>query len=283
MFDFPGGTPRAATESEQLIRVGGRTLLVRRSGTGSPLLLLPGMGMPLTAWSPLLSQLPGFECIAVALPGSGGFTGPPPVLTIAGFAKLVRGLLDRLDIPTADVLGLSFGGLVAQQLAHDAPTRVRGLVLASTSCGLGGIPNNPVNWWGAMLSDLWSAPGRQPAQGLANGWPWQLLRRIGVGRSTLPRLTGLAEQMMAASLWSSLPWLSGLTRPTLVITGTADAVVPAANADILAAGIPHARLHRVHGGGHMCVCDRPAEVGSVIAAFLGSLQRAAGDEVGELG
>lgn len=252
VIDFPGGR-LVPPESEQLVRVGGRTLLVRRSGAGSPLLLLPGMGMPLTAWGPLLPQLRGFECIAVALPGSGGFVGRHPVPTMDGFAELVRGLLDRLDIATADVLGLSFGGLVAQQLAHDAPTRVRGLILVSTSCGLGGIPNNPVNWWGAMLSGAWSPSWLRPAPRFVDHWPVQLLRRIGIGGSTMPRLTGLAEQLTAASLWSSLPWLSSLPQQTLVITGTADAVMPAANAAILASGIPAPGCTGSAGAG-TCAC-----------------------------
>ena len=128
------------TKSERLVRVEGRRLLVRRSGTGPPILLLTGMGMSLATWTALLRHLHGFECIEVAMPGSGGIVARQPVLTMPRFAALARQLLDRLDIARADVLGLSFGGLVAQQLARDAPTRVRGLVLVSTSCGLGGVP-----------------------------------------------------------------------------------------------------------------------------------------------
>ena len=133
VLNFPGGGALEVTvKSERLIRVGGRKLLVRRSGTGPPILLLTGMGMSLAAWTPFLRHLRGFECIEVAVPGSGGTVARQPVLTMPKFAALARGLLDRLDIARADVLGLSFGGLVAQQLAYDAPTRVRGLVLAST-------------------------------------------------------------------------------------------------------------------------------------------------------
>jgi pimeloyl-ACP methyl ester carboxylesterase len=68
-----------------------------------------------------------------------------------------------------------------------------------------------------------------------------------------------------------------------VITGTADALVPAANASILASRMPRAQIHRVDGGGHLCLLDRAAEVGPVVAAFLGSLERTAINEVAELG
>ena len=169
VLNFPGGGALEVTvKSERLIRVDGRQLLVRRSGTGPPILLLTGMGMSLAAWSPFLRHLRGFECIEVAVPGSGGTVARQPVLTMPKFAALLQitsssirlrtealavdlqalahgveicdYLLHPLDIARADVLGLSFGGLVAQQLAYDAPTRVRGLVLVSTSCGLGGVP-----------------------------------------------------------------------------------------------------------------------------------------------
>lgn len=85
------------------------------------------------------------------------------------------------------------------------------------------------------------------------------------------------------SLWSSLGWLPRLTQQTLVITGTADALVPAANASILACRMPRAQIHRVHGGGHLCLLDRAAEVGPIVSAFLRSLERTAINEVAELG
>jgi poly(3-hydroxyoctanoate) depolymerase len=284
VLNFPGGAALEVTaKSEGLVRVGGRKLLVRRSGTGPPILLLTGMGMSLAAWTPFLRHLHGFERIEVAMPGSGGFAARQPVLTMPRFAALARGLLDRLDIARADVLGLSFGGLVAQQLAYDAPTRVRGLVLVSTSCGLGGAPSNPVSWGNAMLSGVWPTSGGQGAQRLARRWARVIQRELGAGWATGPRLGGLAEQIAAASLWSSLPWLPRLTQETLVITGTADALVPAANASILASRMPRAQIHRVHGGGHMCLLDRAAEVCPVVAAFLRSLERTAINEVAEFG
>jgi poly(3-hydroxyoctanoate) depolymerase len=284
VLNFPGGAALEVTaKSERLVQVGGRTLLVRRSGTGPPILLLTGMGMSLAAWTPFLRHLHGFERIEVAMPGSGGFAARQPVLTMPRFAALARGLLDRLDIARADVLGLSFGGLVAQQLAYDAPTRVRGLVLVSTSCGLGGAPSNPVSWWHAMLSGVWPTSGGRGPQRLARRWSRVIQRELRAGWATGPRLGGLAEQIAAASLWSSLGWLPRLTQETLVITGTADALVPAANASILASRMPRAQIHRVHGGGHMCLLDRAAEVGPVVAAFLRSRERTAINEVAEFG
>ena len=72
-------------------------------------------------------------------------------------------------------------------------------------------------------------------------------------------------------------------RQTLVISGTADALVPSANASPLASRMPGAQTHRVHGGGHWCLLDRAAEVGPVIAAFLQPLEATAINQAAELG
>ena len=130
--------------------------------------------------------------------------------------------------------------------------------------------------------------GLRPSGGLGprrrvRRWSRVIQRELGAGWATSPRLGGLAEQVAAASLWSSLGWLPRLTQETLVITGTADALVPAANATILASRIPQAQIHRVHGGGHLCLLDRAAEVGPVVSGFLRSLEGTAINEVAELG
>src|SRR6478609_47081 len=121
VLNFPGGAAlEVTTKSERLIRVGGRDLWVRRSGTGPPLLLLTGAGMSLAAWTPFLRHVRGFECIEVAAPGSAATVARQPVLTMSTFAALASGLLDRLDIERADVLGLS---LVDWLLSNSPTTR----------------------------------------------------------------------------------------------------------------------------------------------------------------
>ena len=98
VLDFPGGAALEVTvKSERLIRVDGRQLLVRRSGTGPPILLLTGMGMSLAAWTPFLRHLRGFECIEVAVPGSGGTVARQPVLDDAQ----IRGAGPRDRLPTS--------------------------------------------------------------------------------------------------------------------------------------------------------------------------------------
>ena len=247
-----GVAPDVTPVSERLITVGRHRLRVRRSGAGSPLLLLNGMGMSSAAWIPLERHLGGFDRIRIGLPGAGGMLARQPLLTMRNFASLVGNLFDQLDIERADVLGLSFGGMVAQQLAHDMPAQIRSLVLVSTSCGLGGEPSNPASWWNAMLADAWLTPYAWSPFGLAHRWSQLMMREFGAGWATGPRLKGFLEQTVAAAPWSSLPWLPQVTQQTLVIGGTADALVPFANASILASRIPRAQTYTVYGGGHLC-------------------------------
>ena len=104
------------------------------------------------------------------------------------------GLFDQLAIERTDVLGLSFGGMVAQQLAHDMPAQIRSLVLVSTSCGLGGDPSNPASWWNAMLADDWLTPYAWSPTELAHRWSQLMMREFGAGWATGPRLKGFLEQ-----------------------------------------------------------------------------------------
>jgi pimeloyl-ACP methyl ester carboxylesterase len=278
-----GAAPDITPVSEHLINVGRHHLRVRRSGAGPPLVLLNGMGMSSAAWQPLERHLSGFERIKIGLPGAGGMLARQPLLTMRHFASLAGGLFDELAIECTDVLGLSFGGMVAQQLAHDMPSQIRSLILVSTSCGLGGEPSNPASWWNAMLADGWPTPYAWNPNELAHRWSQVMMREFGAGWATGRRLKGFVEQILAATPWSSLPWLSQLTQQTLVIAGTADALVPVGNAGILASRIPRAQAYTVAGGGHLCALDRAAEVGPVIAAFLRSLELTAIDEAAQLG
>jgi poly(3-hydroxyoctanoate) depolymerase len=254
--------------SRQLVRIGGRSTWISRSGTGPPVLLLNGMGRCPLTWKPLERYLDGFECIGAALPGRPGAKLWQPAPTMRRFAALATELLDELGVECADVLGFSFGGMVAQQLALDAPARVRRLILISTSCGLGAVPSNPAMWLSAIVGD--GSPTDYGPHWFVRQWGDTMRREFGGGWANRLWLNESAEQIAAASRWTSLPWLPRLTQQSLVIAGTADALVPPYNANILASRMPDARTYLVRGGGHLCVLDRVAEAGPVIANFLNS-------------
>ena len=142
----PGVTTASGGRLLTFARVDGHLLRVSMRGEGRPLLLVMGLGGNIEMWRPLEDALVqhGIQTIAYDAPGTG--ESPPRLvpLRVPGLARQAAHLLDVLGIPEADVLGVSFGGAVAQQLALDNPHRVRRLVLASTSVGLGGVPGHPL-------------------------------------------------------------------------------------------------------------------------------------------
>jgi poly(3-hydroxyoctanoate) depolymerase len=259
------------------LRVGGVVVRARvyGNGDGRPLLLLNGLGAPLELWQPLLNRLPEVPIIAFDAPGSGGSQTPVIPLSIAGHARLALQVADRLGVGALDVLGLSFGGIVAQEMARLAPSRVEHLILASTSCGWGSIPGNPA----ALLAV--STPDRYYSEALfqtvapiyiggRESQDRRFLRRQAATRTAHPpSVRGYLYQAWAVAFWSSLLWLSELTQPTLVIAGSADPLVPAVNAKLLAARLRYVQTYLVPGGGHLCLLERAHVLAPVIARFLG--------------
>ena len=129
--------------STQDIRCSGVRLRVHRSGDGAPLLLINGLGASLEMWGPLLAHLPQRDIIAFDLPGAGRSSVPRVPLRMRGIANIVAELMCKLGVGPADVLGCSFGGVVAQELAHRHPTMVNRLILAATSRRLAGVAPEP--------------------------------------------------------------------------------------------------------------------------------------------
>ena len=137
---------RLASGGERL-RIAGTELFVRETGDGPPVLLINGMGAHHGMWEPLMNGLPTFRTIAFDAPGIGLSPPRSEPMSIQALARLCGALIDTLGHPRVDIIGYSFGGTVAQQLARTAPERVRRMVLVNTSCG-----------WGASRA----LPGRSP-------------------------------------------------------------------------------------------------------------------------
>lgn len=226
------------------LHVGGHHVRVRVSGDGEPLLLLNGTTRPLESWDPFLAAVPGRRLISFDLPGVGLSPTPLLPLTVPVLAKLAVGVLDVVDAAgPVDVLGFSFGGVVAQQLAVQSPSRVRRLVLAATSCGVGATPGT---------RDALSTLGRPPGA----SWP-------------LPDPVGALWHLLAISTWSSIPFLGAIRAPTLVVTGDRDRVVPPGNSLVLTRRIPGAQLVELPGAGHDLQRDRAAgDLADAVRRFL---------------
>ena len=216
--------PRSFAGAPQLVTIHGLKVAMQVQGDGDPLLLINGMTRPLRSWEPFIQEFRGRKVVSFDAPGVGASPTPVLPLSMPGLAEIAVAVLDAAGLDDADVLGYSHGGAVAQQLVHDEPGRVRRLVLAATSCGVGATPGS----------------GRDGLRGLrtpavANAWP-----RADV--------MGLVWQSLAFSNWSSIPFLGSVATPTLVVCGSHDRIVAPANSRILARRIPGASLAMVPAG-----------------------------------
>jgi poly(3-hydroxyalkanoate) depolymerase len=254
---------------EQIMQVGGASLRVAiRPGTGSgpPLLLCNGIGMRLEALQPFVDALdPAIEVIRFDAPGVGGSQLPNLPYRFTTLALLLRDMLHSLGHQQADVLGISWGGGLAQQFALLNPRLCRRLVLVATAPGPQTmVPPNPLplvkNLVLRRYGDLWG--------GSAKTDPDSLMRALRKARIS-PLSMGYLYQNTAALGFTTLPLLPLIRQRTLVLTGDEDPIIPVANGRILAAGIPHATLHIYHGG-HVELVTRPSLLTPLITGFLAS-------------
>jgi pimeloyl-ACP methyl ester carboxylesterase len=264
--------PRApvAPVTDEYITIGGLRIHAQARGEGEPLLLYSGIWGEVGLWDGLLPHLTGFRTIAFDPPGIGRSQMPALPLTMAGLARFGTSVLDEFGVDSAHVLGASFGGAVAQQMAFMHPRRVRRLVLASTSFGGFAMPGSLEALWHFIHPRSYHPERLERVAGAMFGGRLrrepELVRTMHIRR---PTSTIAAVYRMAPLFgWTSLPWLWGIRQPTLVVAGDDDPVTPLVNHRVIAALMPRARLHIVRGGGHLALLDSAAEVGPVITSFL---------------
>jgi pimeloyl-ACP methyl ester carboxylesterase len=253
----------------------GLRLFVRESGDGYPLLLINGVGANVEMWGRAQERLAGVaRTISFDPPGIGRSRTSPVVLSPPAYAKIICRLLDRLGVERCDVLGFSFGGTIAQQLARTAPDRVRRVALLGASCGWGGVPPDgrpviaqSVRYYSRVAFDH----ANHLLDGVARDRDSETLRAQTDARpGDPPTITGLAQQCLAGATWSSLHWISTLRAPTLVIAGERDRLVPPANALLLARHLPHARCHVLAGEDHLMLLDPDSRAHSLLVDFFSS-------------
>ena len=267
---------RSRRREVRVVDVDGVRLRAAIRGSGPPLLLLMGIGGNLEMWGAFEERLnaASVQTITVDAPGTGGSSPYPCPRRMRGLARTMVGLLDELGLSTVDALGVSFGGVLAQQLAHQAPSRIRRLVLAATGPGLGGVPASPRVLLALATPRRYTQPdyfrriAGQTYGGLARRDPDAALHGSLARFAKAPSTLGYLAQLYAIAGWTSLPWLGKLRQRTLVIAGDDDPIVPLINARMLARLIPHAELHVVVGGGHLFLLERPTETADLVARFL---------------
>jgi pimeloyl-ACP methyl ester carboxylesterase len=217
----------AFTTQDEIVRLdGGRRLRIRidNPDAGRPVLLINGLTRGLEYWDPLVAVLGVRAIVRFDPPGIGLSAASPFPLSIPQLAELASRVLDYAGVESADVIGFSHGGAVSQQLAHQSAERVSTLALLASACGVGSAMGG--------LESL--AVMLKPDRG---------------GRST-PAADPLTVfyRSLAFSFWSSVPFLSSLLQPTIIITGSHDRLVPPLNGRILNRRIPNSRFEVINAG-----------------------------------
>lgn len=256
--------------------VGGRTLRVAtwrldKPSEHLPILFFNGIGANIEAVAPLAEALPDRAFIMFDMPGVGGSPEPVVPYNTVTMAWTTTQLLDKFGVDQVDVMGVSWGGAMAQHFAIQHPGRTRRLILAATTAGMIMMPGNP-----ASLSKM-ADPRRyidaafmeehfQTLYGGALGKAMNKMEHIHRLKPPSPR--GYFYQLLAMLGWTSVPALPFMRKKTLILMGDDDHIVPLTNGWILEKLIPNSELLVLRGGGHLFLLSHSDECVEAIHRFL---------------
>jgi poly(3-hydroxyalkanoate) depolymerase len=244
-----------------------------RPGTGVPLVLCNGIGAAFEVFDPLLEHLnPDATVVRFDVPGSGGSPDSPLPYGFPYLAAVLGRLLRKVGITgQVDVLGLSWGGALAQQFAFQNPRRCRRLILVSTGTGVIMVPGGPAvlakmltprrflehDYAASIAGDLYGGTVRNDPSVVKQLFDRQLMAGSRVG---------YVHQLLAGAVWTSIFALPLIRQETLIIAGLDDPIIPVANAKIMSRLLPHATVH-LHPGGHVDLITNATELAPVIESF----------------
>ena len=254
-------------------KVDGRTLRVavwRASGPTHklPILFFNGIGANIEAMAPMAELLDDRDFITFDMPGIGGSPDPVVPYNAILMARIASLLLDRFEMPIVDVMGVSWGGAMAQQFALQNNARTNKLILVATSAGMLMVPGNP-----AALVKMADPRRYIDPDFMAKHFKTLYGGMVGnksehIGRITPPSKTGYFYQLMAMMGWTSAPFLPFMKTETLIMMGDDDQIVPLANGKFLNFLIPNSELFVVENGGHLFLLSHVAQSIEAIRAFL---------------
>lgn len=250
-------------------------------GTNPPLVLLVHLAATLDNWDPLLLDLLAKErnVIAVDYSGAASSTGKAPI-TVENMAGGILDFFDLAGLDTVDLLGLSLGGFVAQEILRLQPSRVRGAILAGTGPAGGvGITKVPAITATAIAKATLSR--RDPRHYLffpRSAWDKadDFFARLATitHRDHPMQVPTFLKQLRAVTAWGKQDPqdLSTITHPVLVINGDNDIMVPTPNSVDLAKRLPNARPVELYpGAGHGAIFQEPRLAAQQVNDFLASL------------
>ncbi|WP_454598955.1 alpha/beta fold hydrolase [Qipengyuania sp. SM2507] len=264
------------TATIEMIEAGGRTLRVAHwrldePSDHPPILFFNGIGANIEAVSPLAEQLTDRGFVMFDMPGTGESPEPSVPYNPATISWTATRILDRLGLDEVDVMGISWGGAIAQHFALQHPKRTRRVVLAATTAGMLMIPGKPVALRKMIDPRRYTDPEfmNEHFMALYGG----LTKRSGIKADHIDRLKppsprGYVYQLLAMLGWSSLPALPFLSKEVLIMMGADDNIVPLINGKILAAAIRNSRLEVFDGGGHLFLLTHAEESVACLRDFL---------------
>lgn len=258
------------------VEVGDVDLFYERRGEGPPLLLIAGIPATARDWRPFAERLAGsFTVVSFDNRGSGRSDKPEEWYSIGGFADDAAGLVEALSLDRPHVFGVSMGGMIAQELAIRHGGSISRLVLGCTNCGGERAiqPADEVTEAFAYEGDGWEhriqllAP-HAFAPGFPDANPEAYDAFVETKSADVQPLYAYRRQLGAAVRHDTYDRLGEITNPTLVLTGTEDAVVPPENSEILNEEIPGSRLEHVAAAGHLFFVEKPEETVAILESFL---------------
>ena len=256
------------------ITVRGQDLRVAVSGPEDAertLLLFNGIGASVETIAPFARHFRRTRLVTFDVPGVGGSPTPVAPYRFASVARMAAGILDDLGLDRVDVFGVSWGGALAQQFAHDYPERTGALVLAATSAGAIMVPGNLRVLLKMMTPKRYTDPdfmmrvGPELYGGQLRFNSELLVDHIEVMKAGNPR--GYLYQLLAGYGWTSWLMLPRIGARTLVMMGEDDPIVPPVNGRILVSRLPNARLQRVDCG-HLFMLTQAETIADQVEAFL---------------
>jgi pimeloyl-ACP methyl ester carboxylesterase len=258
------------------VLVDGRTIAYERAGEGAPVVLLHGIGSNARSWRHQLSSLAdAFTVIAWDAPGYGGSDDPPETWRMADFAACLNGFLEALDIPRAHLVGLSWGGVLAQEFYRWHPERVWSLVLADTNAGHGSLPpaerERRLHQRLAALATMTPHElGRSRAPQLVspNASPELVVEVATIMGQIRPGPYRTAA--IALSEADERDVLARIRVPTLVLCGALDRVTPLEEVRAVYRAIPGAAWAVIPEAGHVSNQEQPERFNTVVRRFLES-------------
>jgi pimeloyl-ACP methyl ester carboxylesterase len=267
----PTRRPRAALFCDILVR-GDRLRVARwralRDSAAPPLLFFSGIGANIELLAPFLEELHGRDVITLDVPGIGGSAESRRPYRLSAMADAARQILTEFGCETVDVMGVSWGGMLAQEFAYRHPKHVNRLVLAATSPGMPMVPGK--------LSSLirMVRPHRYTASGAIETFLESLYGGSSEGlgdyasRIRAPTLRGYFHQLLAIAGWTSLRKLTRISADTLILMGAQDRLVPPANGQMLKFLLRNARLEVLGGAGHLFLLTHRGDAVRRIERFL---------------